>query len=267
MKELEQSVGMIQIASRMYPTQVKTEILRDPNLSMQAKGLYAYLETHSKSFKIYKSELQNHFSNGKDAVRNAFDELVQAGYVHSIRVVENGKFKGWNHILHDTPCENFDEEIYPNADLPLAEKPMAENPTTENPPLRLINNKVNQLKVKEKYKKGFDELKLILDSVTGERAETIKKWYAYKIERKDKVTASMVKTWFKKFSHLSNIEFETAVDHSISSGWSGIFPPKHLMAKAQTTADNSERIKAEFEKQEKIKQIAQSQNERKNKHF
>lgn len=263
MENKEYQVGTIQFSSRLYPTQVKTEILRNPNLSMQAKGLYAYLETHSKSFKIHKSELQNHFTNGKDAVRSAFDELVTAGYLQSIRVVnEQGKFLGWNHILHDTSVAEK-----PIAENPITGNPITENPTSENPPLRLINSKVIQLKGKEKYKKGKDEISELLDSLNGERSEIIKRWVDYKHERKDKVTASMIRTWFKKFSYLSNAEFSNVIDHSISSGWSGIFPPKNLAQKPSNSVENIDRIKAQFEKQEKIKQLAQSQNERKNKHF
>ena len=263
MENKDFEVGTIQVASRLYPTQVKTEILRNPNLSMQAKGLYAYLETHSKSFKIYKSELQNHFTNGKDAVRNAFDELVTAGYLQSIRVVNSqGKFLGWNHILHDTAVQNK-----PIAENPISVNPITENPTSENPPLRLINNKVNQLKVKEKYKKGGSEVSELLESLNGERSEIIKRWVDYKFERKDKVTASMIRTWFKKFQNLTNTELSNAIDHSISSGWSGIFPPKHLLNRTINLAGDNDRIKEQFEKQEKIKHIAQLQNERKNKHF
>lgn len=263
MKEQEIEVGTIQFSTRMYPTQVKTEILRNPNLSMQAKGLYAYLESHSKSFKIHKSELQNHFTNGKDAVRSAFDELVSAGYLQSIRVLnEQGKFIGWNHILHDSA--NFEKPIAGN---PLSGKPLSENPTSGNPPLRLINSKVIQLKVKEKDKKGSSEISELLESLNGERSEIIKRWVEYKFERKDKVTTSMVRTWFKKFDNLTNSEFSTVIDHSISSGWSGIFAPKNLANKSSNSVENAERIKAQFEKQDKIKQLAQSQNERKNKHI
>jgi hypothetical protein len=80
-------------------TIVNNEVLKDSSLSMQAKGLYAYLRSNSAGWKIYKSEVYNHFSNGRDAINSAWRELVNNGWLLSDRVIENGKFSGWNHTV------------------------------------------------------------------------------------------------------------------------------------------------------------------------
>ena len=67
--------------------------LRDNSISWQAKGLFGYLMTLPNDWEIYKTELPNHASNGRDATIKAFDELIEKGYITVEETKgENGKF-------------------------------------------------------------------------------------------------------------------------------------------------------------------------------
>lgn len=60
---------------------ISNEILQRKDLSMQAKGLLVYLLSLPEDWEIHKSEVWKHFSNGRDAVYRAFEELERKGYI------------------------------------------------------------------------------------------------------------------------------------------------------------------------------------------
>ena len=62
-------------------TCISNEILQRKDLSMQAKGLLVYLLSLPEDWEIHKSEVWKHFSNGRDAVYRAFEELERKGYI------------------------------------------------------------------------------------------------------------------------------------------------------------------------------------------
>lgn len=75
--------------------QVPKTALKDPKLSLKAKGLYAYLFSLPKAWKVYRTELVKHVSDGKDSMNSAFKELETYGYIQSTSVRDAGKFKGY----------------------------------------------------------------------------------------------------------------------------------------------------------------------------
>lgn len=96
---------------------------RDKTISMQAMGLFAYLMTLPNDWEIHKEELVSHFSNGRDAVYKAFDELVEKGFI----VVEEIKGeKG-----------HFGKKVYKvfevsQGETKIVRKPRAKRTNTEN---------------------------------------------------------------------------------------------------------------------------------------
>jgi hypothetical protein len=85
--------------------QVPTSALRDKTLSLKAKGLYAYLFSLPEDWKVYKTEIVNNFSDGKDSMNAAFKELENNGYitVKTIRDEASKQFKGSVLTLHIKP--------------------------------------------------------------------------------------------------------------------------------------------------------------------
>ena len=60
---------------------VCNEVARRNDLSSRAKGIYYYLATLPSMWKLNQSELFTHFTEGRDALRTAFQELENAGYI------------------------------------------------------------------------------------------------------------------------------------------------------------------------------------------
>jgi hypothetical protein len=85
---------------------IKNTCLKDSNLSARSKGIFAYIMTLPDDWKLYKSELYNHFSEGKKAIDTAFKELETAGYIHKQREKnKEGRFDGWKYTLYEEPTE------------------------------------------------------------------------------------------------------------------------------------------------------------------
>lgn len=127
--------------------------LKTATLSMQAMGLFAYLMTLPNDWVVYKSELVNHFSNGRDAVYKAFNELIDNGFITFTETKnEKGQFKSYEYFIHEKPVEESkrsvrkehkkkndtnNESVNGN---PETGKPFTGKPYTENPSLLSTNN-------------------------------------------------------------------------------------------------------------------------------
>ncbi len=60
---------------------VDKRILHDPNLSWEAKGVMAYLETLPEGAEIKAQELTGHFNDTQETIEAALKELVEQGYL------------------------------------------------------------------------------------------------------------------------------------------------------------------------------------------
>jgi len=103
-------------------TVIPNSILNDTNLSAKAKGILCYLLSKPLNWVVYLSELPNHFKDGEKSIRSGFKELQEVGYVLSVEMRnEQGHFKGFNHVVYDTPnAQNG------NADKGISEKGISE---------------------------------------------------------------------------------------------------------------------------------------------
>ena len=120
------------------------EVARRNDLSAKAKGIYFYLATLPPRWKLRQNELYTHFSEGKDALRTGFQELINAGY---IQMTDNrndkGQLIGKNYkILWQAPKQ--DETGTPQShEKPISEQPIAENPISADP--QLLNTKTTTI--------------------------------------------------------------------------------------------------------------------------
>lgn len=55
--------------------------IQNPSLSMQAKGLLAYLLSLPNDWEIRRNELPRHFKNGIRSISNVINELINSGYI------------------------------------------------------------------------------------------------------------------------------------------------------------------------------------------
>ena len=114
-------------------TIVPNNLLRDRGVSIGATGLYAWLFSHKSDQQITIEFISGHFKEGRDAIRSKINELIDSGYLIRERVLDKGKFKGYNYIL---------SEVGKNRNR---KKPMSENPTQSNTSNNNINNISNAL--------------------------------------------------------------------------------------------------------------------------
>ena len=86
-------------------TTIPNDVCRSENMTLEEKGLLAYLLSLPSDWVVYRQNLYNNLPDAKNKVDKTFRSLQQKGYIRSIRVHEEstGKFMGWDHIVHDQP--------------------------------------------------------------------------------------------------------------------------------------------------------------------
>lgn len=126
-------------------TQIPNRWLRDPNLSMKAKGLLVYLMSHEVGYHITLGQIERETNDGKTAIRSTIQELEDAGYLKTARTKDaRGYNAGLSYVLQEPESEN----------------PKLENPTLENPTAYIEQNLNREYKYKEKLtstQQAFDE--------------------------------------------------------------------------------------------------------------
>lgn len=117
-------------------TVMNNTCLQDPNMSMKAKGLYAYLMSLPEDWVLHQTELKRHFKDGRDSIRTAVNELIENGYVTKVDTRnELGQIVDCTYTVYEEPRTSKEN--------PATEKPITENPTSVNPPIQSTNiNKV-----------------------------------------------------------------------------------------------------------------------------
>lgn len=133
---------------------IPKEMLRRKDISMKAKGLLSYLLGLPNDWKLYKTELVKNFTDGKDSVNSAFNELVYFGYIEAIEKPKKaGKFDGYDYTVSDIPLSN-------RCGFTAAEKPEA-----VNPPLLIDynTNNINNLNINEELKNSSELYKQIVE--------------------------------------------------------------------------------------------------------
>lgn len=69
----------------------------DKNISLKAKGLYCVLKSIEKPFTM--DDIIKATSSGSFAIRSAFNELIDSGYISRNTVRENGRIVGFVYKL------------------------------------------------------------------------------------------------------------------------------------------------------------------------
>jgi biotin operon repressor len=113
-------------------TQIPNDWLRDPKISLGAKGLLAQLLSHTPGWRISQENLAYANGVGRDAIRTLINELLNAGYLvrsEDRERNEKGYLGGYTYTTQD---------------------PTQDNPTQDNPLLKNNNSKKNNLKNNER---------------------------------------------------------------------------------------------------------------------
>lgn len=95
-----QDLTIIRVKKNRNYTVISNEVARRNDISLRAKGLFYYLMTLPDDWKIYKSEICKHSTEGRDATNKAFRELEAAGYIEQkAHRIEGGKLRGWDYTV------------------------------------------------------------------------------------------------------------------------------------------------------------------------
>lgn len=103
-------------------TCIDNQVFKDHSLSMKAKGLLTQIYSLPDNWEYSVRGLSTLFSDGREAVNNALQELIEHGYIiRTQKTDQYGKFNGYEYDIYETAQTN------------VAENPFTENPITEKP--------------------------------------------------------------------------------------------------------------------------------------
>ena len=109
-------------------TVIDNETIRDEYLSFRATGLLVFLLSLPDNWSTNMTHLTASKSEGRDAVKNALSELMNAGYVKRVQGHDDdGRFLAAEMLVRESTDIPWPEET------PLTEKPLTVNPSTEKP--------------------------------------------------------------------------------------------------------------------------------------
>jgi hypothetical protein len=101
--------------------QVPNSLAQHRGLSFFARGMLLYILSKPADWIIREKDLMNEGNCGRDRVRNAVKELLEAGYLTRFQKRSSGKFKGVEYVAH--------QRVQPSPEKPSTEKPTPVNPT------------------------------------------------------------------------------------------------------------------------------------------
>lgn len=120
-------------------TALDNETLRDPDLSLKARGLLVTCLSLPPDWRFSIRGLVNECKDGRAAIESALDELERVGYLRRSRIQEhndNGTFGGTLYTFFEVrqtqPCAENPHTVDAPLTSPCAENPHADKPHAEN---------------------------------------------------------------------------------------------------------------------------------------
>ena len=117
-------MSKIKVNKQSNFTMVSNHVLRNANLSLKAKGLYAYMWSLPEDWDYSVSGLTKVLKDGRDAINEALKELEREGYLVRTILRSGGKFSDMDYILNET--------LSPFTGFPHTVNPLTENPQQSN---------------------------------------------------------------------------------------------------------------------------------------
>ena len=100
---------------KIYFTQVSNQALRNEEMSLKAKGLYALIQSYItiEDFTLYKTTLRKQCLEGESAFESAWKELKRFGYLIQYKIQdEKGKFYYEYELLDEPQIEETSQSIH-----------------------------------------------------------------------------------------------------------------------------------------------------------
>jgi hypothetical protein len=234
-------------------TQIPNAWLRDPNLSLGAKGLLAQLLSHSPGWEVSQESLAKANRMGKDAIRKLIGELLGAGYLNRSTDrtrLDKGYLGGYTYTTQD-PDPSM-------AENPTLENPTLDNPTLDNPPLKkniLKEQNTKEENNKEITQKSFEDDFGRFWTIYPRRAEKVAAYSAF-CKAVQKYGLEVVMTGVVNLANDPNLPEKTFIPYPASwlnaGGWTNDPYPERKF----TPEEKAERLAAERKK----KALAEQEN-------
>jgi len=182
---------------------IDNEIIRNDNLSLDAKGLLIFLLSLPTNWKINVQEIAKHNRDGVTVIYSALNELKNAGHVVEIITRNsNGTIAERNYQVFENPLDsenlNQENETLDKENLKQVNLDK-ENMTLQNK--EYINTK-NE-KRKSEPQSGSTHLKKLIDIPQTFEDCLGQKLYTY-IRKENRITNTKQDYWIKEIRHLLN---------------------------------------------------------------
>lgn len=122
-------------------TIVNNDILRNPNMSFEAKGMLCYILSLPDDWILHTSKLMSDFKIGRHYLKRCFDEIEKCGYMKKKGVSKGkgGRFEGFEYEFYDTLITTPRVDS-PHADFPHTEEQHLQRTNIDNKELINTNN-------------------------------------------------------------------------------------------------------------------------------
>ncbi len=164
-------------------TTLDNETLRDPSLSLKARGLLVTCLSLPPDWRFSIRGLVAECKDGRAAIERALDELEAAGYLRRSRIQEheaNGTFGGtlytFFEVRQSQPCAENPHTVDAPIASPCAENPHADKPHAENQHIQKKEQQKKEQQIPPKPPKGRAAAKKAPDHQPEEFARL---WTAY----------------------------------------------------------------------------------------
>ena len=108
------SIVKFRIGTEPY-TVIPNTTLQDKNLSLEARGLLAFLLSKPGNWQIHKTQLQDELRLGRNRLDRIFDELATNGYAERIENREAGRYSSVDWVIHPSPLHRKPLTVEPTA--------------------------------------------------------------------------------------------------------------------------------------------------------
>lgn len=224
-------------------TTIPNDICKSLDLSMEEKGMMAFLLSLPADWVLYRQNIYNSLKDGKSTIDRVFRSLQKKGYILSVRVhdKQTGKFLGWNHVVYNEPAipikQSTDNGIHREW----------ENPTSVNTdigkstPIQKKDINTNEILNTNEIIKTKPEGVLVFISLEWEMLW--QGWSDYKkTEFREKYKSKQSEQIaINKLVQMSGENIDKArkiVEQSIANRWKGLFEIKTI--KNDTTKSNAD---------------------------
>jgi len=260
----------IRVNRKSYTTLSNYPII-DRNLSAISLGIFTYIMSKPDGWKAHKNEIYKRFSDAsittsKNAIDQAFKELVNIGYVEIKTIVttnEKGQkiFNGREYVFNEEP-KTVSENLPNSEDFGSSEIPdVGYNPTSKKVP-HIVNTdfKENTEKEKEKtdliekkkYKSSENSTLVFPSEFSPQLIKTLNEFFEYKKEiKKPLKSQKSINALFNKItSDLKEYGEKTVIDSlyfGIANGWQGYYIKTNLNNNQKQNQNGIRTIESEQE--------------------